>query len=389
MAEVVGMATERGERMTRSCPVCVVRSSFNLYRSDYSDSTAQLLVECAVCGMIYASVSPVADYAAHSKYAVDGASGSGESEQERERLDELVRIVGPHLPLYNVSILDIGCARGGLMEAFERGGYSNVVGIDPSQDCVVACRSKSLGVSCGDVYHLYAQWDCITLSHVLEHLWDVPAALASISRALAPSGILYVETPNAQRYPDDAASTPYLAINREHVNHFSLNHLCAAVSASGLQVIAAGERNFLHFSTSIPSIYVIARKAARTFGQSVRDYLEQSAAALDAIDLRLQSRLPLGSPVILYGYGEFAQTLLRTRALREAMIVQVVDRDPGKLGQRVRSGLTVEPPSTLRRNDTLDFPILIASIVNLPSILADICAMRITNEIITIEGGEK
>ena len=36
----------------------------------------------------------------------------------------------------NASILDVGCANGGLLEALRALGYSNLVGLDPAPACV-------------------------------------------------------------------------------------------------------------------------------------------------------------------------------------------------------------------------------------------------------------
>ena len=45
-------------------------------------------------------------------------------------------------------------------------------------------------------------YDCVILSHTLEHVQDVRGALLWIEKRLKPNGIVYIETPDAARYVD-------------------------------------------------------------------------------------------------------------------------------------------------------------------------------------------
>jgi len=329
--------------------------------------------------MVYASETPSADYGNQSKYASPGASGSGENAQELKRLDELVTILSAHVLDERARILDIGCARGGLLQALRRAGFVNAEGIDPSRGCVEACRVKRLIAHQADFTDLNSmknKWDCIILSHVLEHVEDVKGALESIHEALAPEGILYVETPNALRY---SANVPFMETNREHINHFDLGHLMKVIDEMGFSVESCGRRDFVRFQTPIPSIYVIASRTGDCLSASVSRYLEDSEEELIKLERSLREDLEEVKEIVLWGFGEFAQTLLRTKILQQIKIIQIIDSDKGKHGDRV-GGLIVESPEGL--SDGL--PILIGSIVNRENILRDIQKMKLKNRVIMI-----
>ena len=365
--------------MQRSCPICGSKSGQPMYRSDFSDGSLQTLWNC-LCGMVYASESPEVDYAQRSKYAVPRSGGSGENPYEGERYDRTVQILDSYLHNPHRTILDIGCARGGLLQAFSRAGYVEAKGLDPALECVAACREKGLTASCGDLFELpQNRYDAVTLSQVLEHLWDVKLALRSVYKALKLGGIVYLEVPDAMNYAVNG--TPYLAINREHVNHFSMSHLFTVVSAAGLQVLEAKTRTIPSPHGEVPSLYMVAQKMNLSLTDCMAGYLRHSQRELEILDCQLSAKILPWTEIVIWGYGEFCQTLLRTRALMEADIVQFVDRDQSKHGV-VCNGLLVEAPQYLRKG----FPILVASVVNRESILQDIERMALREPVITLEG---
>ncbi len=355
------------------CPSCgdSKKQRLMMHAQQFTEQTSQIVVACPVCGMVYADRSPEIDYANESKYAIPGATGEGESEQEQRRLDELVGIIRPNLKT-DSKIMDVGCARGGLLQALRRAGLVKVVGLDPSIECVTACLNKGVfadhgNLSTMDSFAIKGVWDCIILSHVLEHLWDVPAALRTIERALAPNGIAYIEVPDALKYE---ARIPFLEVNREHVNHFSLTHLIRAITNAGLDIDSAGNRYFVHFSTPIPSVYVIARKPVKSLSASIGTFLYNSQLILDEMDHQLQRVIKPGEEIIVYGNGEFAQSLMKTRAIGRARIRQILDRNPKK-GENPKQCLPT-------------FPIVIASVVNRESIQSDITRLGLLNPVITV-----
>lgn len=100
--------------------------------------------------------------------------------------------------------LDLGCGRGEWLELARSQGYQ-VMGVDLDDGMLAACRERDLQVQTGDaLQHLRTLPDnshsLITGFHIAEHLpFEVLRELVNESlRALAPGGLLILETPNPE-----------------------------------------------------------------------------------------------------------------------------------------------------------------------------------------------
>lgn len=111
----------------------------------------------------------------------------------------------PHLEAHEQSgrqILDLGCGRGEALEVFARHGLS-VRGVDSSTEMVSRCREKGLRADQGDLFTALASVEEGSLGgvvsfHVVEHLPadSLPKLCRLAWRALAPGGVLILETPS-------------------------------------------------------------------------------------------------------------------------------------------------------------------------------------------------
>ena len=187
------------------------------------------VVVCRRCGFVYAD--PAATqidydrfYCEWSKYDdASTATGSGVSPFDAARLTTTASDIAQSLPSRAASILDAGCATGGLLTALREQGFTTVAGLDPSQRCATACRDRGFEAYVGSIGAAPAhmpKFDCVVFSHVLEHVYDIPAFFAAARHHLVPGGSLYIETPDAARY-DDYLYAPFQEFNTEHINHFS------------------------------------------------------------------------------------------------------------------------------------------------------------------------
>lgn len=104
----------------------------------------------------------------------------------------------PPLPSGGGRLLDVGCGNGGFLLLAQQAGWT-VEGIDFDVGAVQAARSRGLNVRCGGVEILVEQqacFDVITLSHVIEHVYEPCALLKRLNELLKPGGVLWIETPN-------------------------------------------------------------------------------------------------------------------------------------------------------------------------------------------------
>lgn len=108
---------------------------------------------------------------------------------------ELVRAFLSKLPK-DVSILDVGCGEGLLVEEFRAKGY-NIVGVDLNYESQYVMR--------GDIRKMNfdkGSWDFVLCLDVLEHLYpvDQEQAVAEIHRILKPDGRLFTVIPNLAHF---------------------------------------------------------------------------------------------------------------------------------------------------------------------------------------------
>lgn len=99
-------------------------------------------------------------------------------------------------------ILDLGCGRGEALEVFAGHGLA-VRGVDSSSEMVARCREKGLRADEGDLFGYLAKVEEASLGgvvsfHVIEHLppETLPKLCRLAWRALAPGGVLILETPS-------------------------------------------------------------------------------------------------------------------------------------------------------------------------------------------------
>lgn len=106
----------------------------------------------------------------------------------------------------NISILDIGCGLGQTVFGLEKEGYTNVSGVDLSEEAVKFCKEKGLNVFFLDIREYYGKkYDFIIMSHVLEHIEKseiIPLLKKIYSDILNDNGKLCVMVPNAQSNTD-------------------------------------------------------------------------------------------------------------------------------------------------------------------------------------------
>jgi 2-polyprenyl-6-hydroxyphenyl methylase/3-demethylubiquinone-9 3-methyltransferase len=105
-------------------------------------------------------------------------------------------------PLEGKKALDVGCGAGLLAEPLARLG-AEVTAIDPAAALIAAARNHAAGQGLAIDYRVSAiedlegQFNLITAMEVIEHTADPQAFLHSLSRRLAPGGLLLLSTPNA------------------------------------------------------------------------------------------------------------------------------------------------------------------------------------------------
>ncbi len=182
-----------------SCPLCGSASPRR-----YLSLRDRLLLECRSCRVRFTDVLGSRD-AIGSYYskvlAHDGkieASGGDAKLRAiaRSQADAIEEFCGPRR--YG-RFLELGCARGHLLEEMEGRGW-DVVGVDVSEPGIEESRSRVRGpVHLGEVGEIgleEAGFHRVAMFDILAHLADPVATLTEVARLLKPGGFLVLSTVN-------------------------------------------------------------------------------------------------------------------------------------------------------------------------------------------------
>ncbi|HEX2252653.1 MAG TPA: class I SAM-dependent methyltransferase, partial [Thermoanaerobaculia bacterium] len=187
------------------------------YRRESQDLAAAL--GAALAGVNAAGAEAPAE-PAEERTAPPGpsAAGLGRALDERAYLElerryrgteeEIAERLERYLPYFREvpagrPVLDLGCGRGEALALLAAAGVP-ARGVDSNERMVARCRERGLAAEAGDLFAALAAAEPESLGgvvsfHVVEHL--PPAAVDRLvrlaHRALAPGGVLVLETPNA------------------------------------------------------------------------------------------------------------------------------------------------------------------------------------------------
>jgi 2-polyprenyl-3-methyl-5-hydroxy-6-metoxy-1,4-benzoquinol methylase len=358
------------------------------------------VVTCRRCGFVYAD--PAAThrdydnfYCEWSKYDDSAtATGSGVSPYDAARLATTAADIARALPSRAASILDAGCATGGLLTALRDQGFSAVAGLDPSPRCAAACHVRGFEAYVGSIASAPAhmpKFDCIVFSHVLEHIYDIPAFFTAARHHLAPGGYLYLETPDATRY-DDYLYAPFQEFNTEHINHFSAQTLENAARRFGFQPVVVEQKVIQTAEDTLyPAVFGLFRDNGEAKDErpmvcdqelppKIAAYIRQSTEHMERINDYLVGQLADAQRVIVWGAGQFAMKLLALPCLAQIEIRALVDNNPILRGKTLAGAPIVSPQEIAGTHE----PIIIATLLHAGEIAVQIRRLGLNNPVLSL-----
>lgn len=353
----------------RTCLVCGSLDKYVLFRQKFSAmSTGSLLngydvVACRNCGLCFADGIPAQDvfdryYAEMSKYEYTDHAGV-QSHTDLQRFKEVADLVMPHVQPTN-RLLDIGCATGGLLAEFKRRGFCNLFGVDPSPACAQTTRhlhnipAAALSISALD--QLSDRFDLLLLTGVMEHLRDVDVSLKKIKSCLHPSGLIYLEVPDASRY-DRHFSAPFQFFSMEHINFLSPTSLRNVLAKHGFSCLFTQRvPRYLSPRSIEPAVAGLFRwdmPESKLFEPqhdveaepALRCYIQQSADLELRIHDKIGALADSGRSLAVWGVGTHTLRLLETSRLRQAHITAFIDSNVHYQGKTLE-GIPVIVPTT-------------------------------------------
>lgn len=122
-----------------------------------------------------------------------------------------------------VSLIDVGCGDGRLINSLNEKFSGRLVGIDVSDKAIVLARAfnQTREFICGDIKEVEEKFQCATLIEVLEHIPDeeIGGFIKEIFQIIDPDGLLVVSVP-----------TLNVPINKKHYRHYDLELLTQNLS---------------------------------------------------------------------------------------------------------------------------------------------------------------
>jgi 2-polyprenyl-3-methyl-5-hydroxy-6-metoxy-1,4-benzoquinol methylase len=390
----------------RRCPICE-REEVELLHSQRFElpeghplSAGYEVVVCSFCGFVYADTAVTqADYDKFytelSKYGdVKTGTGGIDNPFDWKRQQETARQIADVLQNTELSILDVGCANGGMLMALKELGYESLCGIDPSPVCVENTRRLGMEAHQGSLFYPFKEhaYDCIILSHTLEHVQDVLGALEWIEKRLRPKGIVYIETPDAMRYVNFIYA-PFQDFNTEHINHFSLTSLENLMHRHGFLLARGGIKDLIAgvdifypavfgFWEKADDLEALLLKKDNDLRVKIEEYITLSKQKMQEIDSRIASLLARNPSIIVWGTGQLSMKLLAETSLAHADIVAFVDNNPINQGKILFGKPILQPQELIKMNS----PILLTTLLHHDSIAKQIREMGLQNEIVFLQG---
>ncbi len=387
----------------RLCPVCDGQNRSSLHRQAFAlDNDCRLppsyeVVVCLKCGFVFADTSASQTdydrfYSQQSKYDdIQASSGGGLSVLDRERMEGTAELVDRRLGgTQGASILESGCATGVFLDAAGRRGYIFFFVLETSEIFTLIAAKRTRATTYPGSLHtlpsLNRQFDCVVLSHVLEHVLDVRSALAALPGLLGERGTIYVEVPDAMRYADHLYA-PFQDFNLEHINHFSLASLSNAMGRAGFRLVASGTRVLRPSSTTtFPAVYGFFEWSGAAqeptpdvdLAPAIKRYVALSASSTQAINAFLETAIAPAEKVIIWGAWQLTRKLLVDTMLSQRAVSLIVDSNPVYQGQSI-AGIPVVAPAAIPADGPC---ILIGTLLHQNEIGEQIKRLGLTNRLI-------
>jgi len=327
----------------RQCPVCDSGTGTSLGTLSYAlFDDAEISSEydvacCSSCGFV--AINTPSTQEMYNRFYTDSfyspeylrrEISEGEKNYFRETGAIISRYMDKSRELY-----DIGCGIGYLFDEVKRFGFASLCGIDPSLHCVAYLNGKDGVVAeVGELVNLpFANKPLVNvvLSHIVEHLIEVPRALENLFTRMEVGGRVFVEVPDANRYEEFGAGKPLSFFYFQHSIHFAAVHLRNLFARFGFRVIGEGVRDREERGFTMPSLWVIFEKremgagivvpefslAERIFGWFAHSTLDPTGEIAELAKQR--------TPVWVWGMGIHAQMMLAMSPLGQCNIVGLLD----------------------------------------------------------------
>jgi SAM-dependent methyltransferase len=385
---------EKSKKLLRNCPICNQINAKILHTQHFSLPDKSILpkvydvVSCENCGFCFAdSPASQADYDKYynemSKYEdKNTGTGGGLNPLDKLRMDTVVDLLAQFVLEKSNSIVDIGCANGGMLNCFHEKGFSNLTGIDISQKCVDNVKALGYDSIFGGIFNLEnlkgKQFDCLIISHVMEHIRDLSEAAKNLTSLVNEDGLIYMEVPDASNY-HNYFFVPYYYFDCEHINHLNITALKNLFLSQSFECVYYEEKSIaVSDDKSYPVLRTLFKKIKNNnlstsfekdsrVESSIKTYLDLSKHHSEHNELN--ELIKQNEPILVWGAGMYTLRLLEDGLLNKCNIISFIDKDSNKQGNKIND-ISITSPDVIKSHSKM--PIIIASAIHGKAIKAEI-----------------
>jgi len=173
------------------------------------------------------------------------------------------------------------------------------------------------------------KYDCLILSHVLEHIYDINKFIETISLNINENGLLYIEIPNAEYYDKITDMCPLQEINIEHINFFSKYALNKLLIKHNYQAISLIDDYFMIKDYKYYVIRGIFTKNKQN--SSFKNYLCNGTKQISKYNF---INLNKYNNIYVYGCGQFLFKIF-DNICNNINVLNVIDDNPCYLNKKI------------------------------------------------------
>ena len=212
-------------------------SSLQADTKAYGSAPADI-VRCVRCGHMQVAEFPAAQTLDEAYAEVSEAVYLDEEQGQRATAARALERIERHVTAPG-AICDLGCWAGFLLVEAEQRGW-RARGVEPSGFAARLARERfGLDVQTGTLESAElpaAEFDCVVMGDVIEHLPDPGSALDRTHALLRPGGVLYLALPDAGSRIARALGARWWSVLPTHVQYFTRTSLVRLLASHGFAV---------------------------------------------------------------------------------------------------------------------------------------------------------
>ena len=364
-----------GQINHRRCPLCgntavelLKMLSYVLFDENPLSPNCYL-VACSQCGFIFFDTqsSPEEFYAYYGQnmHYLSDSSGTGVlNERETKRYASILAALEKHRAVRTSRVVDVGSAKGGFLSFLKKHGCQKLLAVDLLPECVEFAKRRGIDAKTGTAEKLPLadnSVDMVILSHVLEHIVDLKAAVEETYRVLRNGGLVYAEVPSLE-YGCSFKHAPMWDLMYEHINYFSKNHLVSLFESHRFSCLATQRKAIRNGRGVIACESAIFKKTAHlapkdvqyhTIRDSVIGLLgEHNTAKMREIKLIATNQ----TPCYVWGMSAYMQLLMSMTPIGQCNIISYVDKSKYKQTRTI-NGLPISSERILKNTSEKDIVI--------------------------------